>query len=925
MTENDGELVHILNLIKETTRGSGVITDGINNQILAYTRLKGPEWYFISVLPKSYLESTALKVARFMILLGIFLLFFETLLLYMVLRGQVMMPLNNFIDASKTLARTDFSDSKKSDRSLPVERDDEVGVLARSFDDMSEQLSDYSFNLEQKIAERTSELEQKQKELTVQKRTIEETLENLEQGIIIVDDDFKILSYNNSFLEVFGIAKEKMREMSRFEEITEYYVKEIEKKPELLNENLERAKSRLPYSNEFCLPGGQIIEGRQIPIEGGGFVRTYTDVTAHRQELEEVKDINRQLNQAFSAGKLGTWNMDILNGTYVVNEENAKLFGYSQEDMNKGTEIWKRIIHPEDFVTVNSGLSDCIKGKQDSYHVEFRAYTSTGDLKWIESRGNVIERNKDGKALRITGTQSDISDRKKNELALLDTQQLIEAIVENSSFVIYVKNKLARYVLVNHAWEEKFSISRDHAMGKTGVELSSIEIAGPSHFSDLKIIESGEAIEFEEVMTDLDGNDYTYLSTKFPLYSMSGEISGVCCLSSDITDRKTMESSLRENQDRLDLALEVGSLGTFEIDVATQLTTVNEIYAKALGYELEELNQQMLSLGFFERMIYEEDYPLFLGKLETVLKGKSDRLECQFRAHRADGEIKWFDCNAIPVDQNEQGLPMRLVGTQADITERKVTEEHVRENQQLLDAVIQNNANIIYVKDKNGKYLLINKEYEKTMGVRRHNVIGKTDVELYEKDFAEQIRTNDLKVLNTRKQVRVEESVGASTFLSVKFPLFDSQGEITGFCGMSTDITEQKQMQDNLKNNQQLLEAVVQNSGSVIYVKDKNGKYILLNREFENAVNVKRADVIGKNDREIYPKEIAEVIIKNDKEVMSSAKSVRSEESPDSKTMFLSIKFPIMDSHGRVDGVGGISTDITDQKNLQNKLAFNLD
>jgi PAS domain S-box-containing protein len=925
VSQEDTDLSHILNLIRGEGSKYGVISDDLKNQIIAYTRLKGPDWYYVSVLPKSYLESTALIVARFMILLGLFLLFMETFLLYLILRGQVLTPLSGFIAASKGLAKSNFNIDEKTEKSLPVERDDEVGELARSFDDMAKQLSDYSLNLEQKVNSRTKELKQKQIELTHQKVTMEETLESLDQAIIMVDDTFKILSYNKNFPELFGITEEKMREMTQFEELTEHYVMENEKKPELLQENLESAKSRQPYSNEFQLPNGKIIEGRQTPIEGGGFVRTYTDITDRKQKLEIIEESKEQLDRALSAGNLGIWSLDVRTGVNTVNEQNAKLFGYSLEEMNGSTEIWKRIIHPDDFEAVNNGLADCIKGSTENYHVEFRAYTSDGDLKWIESKGNVVERNTEGKALRITGTQADITTRKKGEFVLRDNQQLLQGLIENSSYIIYAKDKGGRYILVNQVWEEAFSITREQALGKTNFEVLPSKKSRPSHFNDLKVINSGESIELEESMTAVDGSMKTYLSTKFPLYSTSGEVSGVCCLSSDITQRKVAENSLRESQDRLDLALEVGSLGMFEFDVETQTITGNEIYARALGYGQEELNEQMKSLDFFERMILAEDYPIVSEKLGAVIEGKSDRLDCQFRAYTKDGDLKWFDCSAIPVGQNDQGLPLKLIGTQADITERKLIEESIRENQQLLDAVIQNNANIIYVKDRDGKYLLINKEYERIMGVRRTNVIGKTDHELYEKDFADYIRSNDLKILNTRKQARFEEIVGASTVLSLKFPLFDTQGKVTGICGMSTDISDQKQLQEKLKGNQQLLQAVIENSGAVIYAKDLKGRYTLINREFENAINVKREDVIGKNDREIYPAEIADVIIKNDQEVIAVSELIRSEESPDGKTVFLSLKFPLLDADGRVNGICGISTDITEQKNLQANLEFRLE
>lgn len=150
-----------------------------------------------------------------------------------------------------------------------------------------------------------------------------------------------------------------------------------------------------------------------------------------------------------------------------------------------------------------------------------------------------------------------------------------------------------------------------------------------------------------------------------------------------------------------------------------------------------------------------------------------------------------------------------------DISERKHAEEKLRESQQLLEGVIENNAAICYAKDKDGRYLLVNKVWEEVIGCSREKSIGQTDFDIQAtQEIAQNLRDNDLEVMATGKPVEFEEVVGdgetPNTYLSIKFPLFDVDGAVTGLCGMSTDITDRKRMEGELRVAMEAAETATQ-------------------------------------------------------------------------------------------------------------------
>ncbi len=165
-----------------------------------------------------------------------------------------------------------------------------------------------------------------------------------------------------------------------------------------------------------------------------------------------------------------------------------------------------------------------------------------------------------------------------------------------------------------------------------------------------------------------------------------------------------------------------------------------------------------------------------------------------------------------PPDQGELEHLTEVVSQTTDLVQRQSHE--LRESRELLQAILDNTTAVMYVKDTEGRYMLINRQYELLFHVTREQVLGKTDHDIFPKETADAFRANDLRVLHSGSPIELEEMIPhgdeLNTYISLKVPLCDAAGTPYALCGISTDITQRKRAQDALQALTSSLEQKVQ-------------------------------------------------------------------------------------------------------------------
>jgi PAS domain S-box-containing protein len=184
-------------------------------------------------------------------------------------------------------------------------------------------------------------------------------------------------------------------------------------------------------------------------------------------------------------------------------------------------------------------------------------------------------------------------------------------------------------------------------------------------------------------------------------------------------------------------------------------------------------------------------------RAEAALAGQPQWFQWEFRRDDGEAAVTLVHMEAVRLD-----TAVRLLVNVRDLSALWRAEASLRETETRLQQILDNASAVVFVKDPNGRYLFVNREFERLAGIPRGRIVGTTDTELYPAD-AKRLRESDRRVLAERRPIEIEERLvrggAARTYLSSKFPLFNPDGEPYAVCGIATDITDRKRAEEGLQ------------------------------------------------------------------------------------------------------------------------------
>ncbi|MHC4457991.1 MAG: PAS domain S-box protein [Planctomycetota bacterium] len=406
----------------------------------------------------------------------------------------------------------------------------------------------------------------------------------------------------------------------------------------------------------------------------------------------------------------------------------------------------------------------------------------------------------------------EIEERKRAEKEAYYEQGLMQKLLNNIPDYVYFKDKNRRFVRASNFFCDLFGCSMEDIIGKKDEDLFPEEIAEETASDDRHVIKTGiPLINKEEGGKLIGGGEHWVLTTKLPWRDKKGNIIGLFGISREITDNKQAEEALRKSEKRYALATSVARVGVWDWNVQTNEFHLDPNVKAILGYSDGEIPN---NLEVWSTYVHPDDKQPVMEAFQDHIDGKTPEFVYEHRMLHKDGSIRWIMARGTAI-RDAQGNPVRVVGTDTDITQRKVAEEALRESEEKFRKLAEQSPNMIFI-NKSGKVVYANRKCEEIMGYKRDEfqsddfdffkLIAPECIKLIKKNFKKHMRGEEVEpyeyTLVSKSGKRIEAIITTK--------LIDYEVE-RAILGIVTDITERKHAEKVLQEKDIKLERQAKN------------------------------------------------------------------------------------------------------------------
>jgi PAS domain S-box-containing protein len=638
-----------------------------------------------------------------------------------------------------------------------------------------------------------------------------------------------------------------------------------------------------------------------------GAVVVMHDITERKQAEAALRQQAQIINQVHDA-VIAT----DLNG-YVTswNQSAERLYGYTvQEAIGKHISF---IYPPDGYAFLQQQVIKPLQEK-GTHEVEVKLRRKSGE-DFYSHLGLSLFTDTQGELIGMIGSAMDITERKRTEEALQESYNLLRAVIETIPDHVFVKDRQGRFVMLNSNVARFLGKPMEELIGKSDAELWPPETARHLREKDVKIMTTGVAETFEEIVVFHNKVPRADLTTKSPWRDREGNIIGVIGIARDITERKQAEEALRESEQRLQKVLENMPVMMDAFDENGNIIAWNKECERVTGYSAAEIVNNPAAL----QLLYPDATYLQQMLAKWNQTGHNYR-NWEWDLVAKDGTVKTVAWSNISEQFPIQGWAAWGIGV--DVTERKRAEEALRESEAQYRRLIETAAEGIWILDAESKTTFANAKMAQMLGYTVEEMIGMPVFAFM--DAPEQAMT--AQNLERRRQgiaeqhdfkFRRKDGSKLWTLISTN-PIFDDSGQFVGVLGMITDISERKSTEEALLR----ISKAVESTSDAIAIADRKGRAIYHNPAFINLFeytvdelnaaggpsaiytnSVVAAQVFDSLIRGHYWHGEIELCSKSDRIIPISLRADA-----------------IKDQTGKIIGLVGIHTDITQHKQAQEAL-----
>lgn len=754
-----------------------------------------------------------------------------------------------------------------------------------------------------------------------------------------IDASGRLLTVSDRWLEVLGYHREEV--IGRFSS-------------EFLTE-ASRLKARAVLPEFFRTGHCELVEYQLVSSRGeiidvllsatlerdseGRPVRTMAimeDVTLRRLAERRLAEEKRRLGYIIEGTQAGTWEWNVQTGETRFNERWAEIIGYTLSEMQPvSIDTWMKHAHPDDLQSSGEALHAHFDGKSDAYDFEARMRHKDGHWVWVHDRGKVITRTPDGKPEWMFGTHQDITLRKIQEDALRKSRIFLERTGKVAGVGGWEVDLATGDIIWSdetcqiHGVEPGYRPTMDEAIAYYAPEARPIiqnavekgMATGEGWDLELPFIKaSGERIWVRAVgAVEFDGEKPVRISGAFQ----------------DISERIEQRARLERLNEQMAAATENGGIGIWDADLRTGRTYYSDIWCELLGYSREEFGN---AIDNWLALVHPDDRERAQAADRDHIAGETPYFEEEFRMRRKDGSWVWILDRGRVVARNDDGSPVRMIGTHIDVSRRKAEEEERRLLAERMSIATDSGGIGIWDYDLVMNVVTWDPWMYRLFGLpersgervsdlwRRH--IHQDDYERIEQAAHLAIREN--RPLN--EEYRIIRPDHSTHYIRISAKVIsDVSGQPLRLIGAAWDVSAQRKMALELEDQHELMRVTLHSIGDAVITTDALGIVQWLNPVAERMTGWSAAeasgqpssvvfDIINEETRQRAPDPITAClrsldIVGLDENTMLIARDGQEFSIKDSAA-------PIRNSEGEVLGAVLVFHDVSEQRRLSREMRY---
>ncbi len=539
---------------------------------------------------------------------------------------------------------------------------------------------------------------------------------------------------------------------------------------------------------------------------GAGMTFAALDITERKQTEDALWQSEERYRKLVEGQSDLLVEVDLESRFLFVSPSYCRMFNKTEDELLGRTFL--PLVHEDDRASTEQALKTLLVPPHEAY-MEQRAKTKDG-WRWLAWKDSAVL-DADGNVVSILGLGRDITEQKKAEQALAESEEKFRNLVESSSDWIWEVDADGRYTYCSPQVEKILGYTPQEIIGKTPVELMDPREAERIRKQFHALCTAAKPfVSLENINLHKDGRPVILETSAVPVLSPDGRFLGYRGIDRDITKRKQSEDALKESTQKLALHIEHTPLGVVGWDTECKVTEWNPAAEKIFGYTREE------ALGRHASFIVPDSAREQVGRTILQLMGKKGGTRSANENITRSGEriaCEWY--NTPLVDDHD-----RVIGAASlvmDVTARKKAEE---ERERLMFAIEQS-AEMVLITDADAKILYVNPAFERVTGYSRDEVLGRTPKMVQSGRHAPAFYKKLWSTISAGRSwsgrfINMKKDGTVYTEEATISPVTDEAGKIINYVAAKRDVTRELELEDQLRQAQKM-EAVGQMAGGIAH------------------------------------------------------------------------------------------------------------